>query len=53
MIITKEDMQRFGGIIVCLFESMYPDGTTLEQMRIDAPHHGWIRLVLEQWETIQ
>ena len=48
--ITKEDMERFGGVIVRLFESMYPDGTTLEQMRLDAPNHGWIRTVLAQWE---
>ena len=49
MIITKEDMKQFGGVIVRLFESMYPNGTTLEQMKIDAPNHRWIRVVLEQW----
>lgn len=48
--ITKDDMERFGGVIVRLFELMYPDGTTLEQMRFDAPNHGWIRMVLAQME---
>lgn len=46
--ITKDDMQPFGPVIVHLFEAMYPNGTTFEQMRLDAPRHGWIRLVLEQ-----
>jgi len=46
--ITKKDMEPFGPVIVRLFEAMYPNGTTLEQMRLDAPQHGWIRLVLEQ-----
>lgn len=48
--ITKDDMERFGGVIVRLFMALYPDGTTLEQMRADAPQHGWIRAVLQQWE---
>lgn len=48
MTITVDDMERFGGVIVRLFMAQYPDGTTLEQMRADAPTHGWIRLVLEE-----
>lgn len=48
--ITKKDMKSFGPVIVHLFEAMYPNGITLEQMRLDAPQHGWIRLVLEQME---
>lgn len=48
--ITVEDMERFGGVIVRLFRYLYPDGTTLEQMRADAPQHGWIRQVLTQME---
>lgn len=47
--ITKDDMEQFGGVIVRLFMATYPDGTTLEQMKADAPQHGWIRLVLKQW----
>lgn len=48
--ITVDDMKRFGGVIERLFAVMYPDGTTLQQMKFDAPQHGWIRLVIEQME---
>ncbi len=51
MRITVEDMERFGGIIVRLFISMYGDETTVEQMRIDAPQHLWIRTVLKEIGT--
>lgn len=47
--ITVDDMRPFGFVIVCLFTVTYPDGTTLEQMKADAPNHGWIRLVLKEW----
>ena len=48
--ITDKDMERFGGVIVRLFRYQYPNGTTLEQMRADAPDHGWIRQVLAEME---
>lgn len=48
--ITVQDMDRFGGVIVRLFLATYPDGTTVEQLRHDAPRHGWIRMVLAQLE---
>lgn len=47
---TSKDMERFGGVVERLFMAQYPDGATLEQMRRDAPEHGWIRLVLEALE---
>ena len=46
--ITDKDMERFGGVIVRLFRALYPNGTTPEQLRADAPQHGWIRRVLEE-----
>lgn len=48
--ITVDDMKAFGGVILRLFVLMYPNGTTIEEMRNDAPRHGWIRMVLEQME---
>ena len=48
--ITKFDMERFGGIIIRLFEATYPEGCTIEQFKLDAPQHGWIRRVLAEWE---
>lgn len=47
--ITKDNMKPFGGVIVRLFMAQYPNGTTMEQFKADAPQHGWIRLVLKQW----
>lgn len=51
MRITVEDMDRFGGVIVRLFLSMYGRETTVEQMRADAPEHLWIRTVLKEIDT--
>lgn len=48
IVIAVEDMERFGGVISRLFLAAYPSGTTIEQMKKDAPQHGWIRLVLRQ-----
>ena len=48
MIITVSDMEQFGGVIVRLFISMYGIQTTLEQMKLDAPQHLWIRTVLKE-----
>lgn len=49
MIITVKDIEPFGGVIIRLFKKMYPEGTTLEQMQIDASNNGWIRMILSKW----
>ena len=51
MRITVDDMERFGGVIVRLFQAMYGAETTIEQMRLDAPKHQWIRTVLKEIDT--
>ena len=47
MNVTHDDVVSYGFIITALFDTMYPTGTTLEQMAMDAPAHGWIRGILE------
>lgn len=51
MNITHDDVLIYGFIITALFDTLYPTGTTLEQMALDAPAHGWIRGILESLTT--
>ena len=51
MNITHDDVLIYGFIITALFDTLYPTGTTLEQMALDAPAHGWIRGILESLAT--
>lgn len=44
--VSREDILKFGFIDVVLFDSLYPNGTTIEQMEQDAAEHGWLRAIL-------
>ena len=47
MNVEREDILMYGFMIVTLYDSLYPTGsTTTNQMELDAEDHGWIRSIL-------
>ena len=53
MDIVHDNILQYGFVITALFDAMYPTGTTLAQMELDAEQHGWIRSILPSLTIIQ
>lgn len=41
-----EQLEQLGPVVRALFRGAYPEGLTLEELRADAPEHGYLRRVL-------
>lgn len=46
MNVSHDDIVCYGFVITALFDELYPTGTTVEQMELDADSNGWIRAIL-------
>lgn len=48
--ITVQQLTAWGPIVGLLFRNAYPDGLTMEQLRAEAPKHGYLRRILAALE---
>lgn len=48
--ITVSDLQKYSIAVRILFQSLYPDGLTLDQLKVEAETHGYLKSVLREVE---